>query len=1053
MFHSGIYSSMEETQGKFKIIRASAGSGKTYTLVLEYLALALGTSTSSYYRHILAITFTNAAAAEMKERVILRLKQLGELSPECPDSFAITLSGMTGVDLNALKIRAIAVYRHMLHHYSLISISTIDSFTHKLVRSFAKELRLNHDFSIEMDRKAFIEVLVDHCLEEIGADEELTRYLEQVAIESEEEESNWNLRGALLDFTQILFSEGSKVHLENLSKLHFEDFVKIRKKLATDISKEKEKLAALAREALGLIESNGLSDKDFWYSGSGSISFLRNCAKGEVETPGPRFIEFASRESIVGGKISAIHREIIEGIQRNLQAYCQPIIQLLNDDFVNQYKIKNRILKNVYSLGMLTRLHQVSGDIKEQTNTLLISDFQDLIHEVIKESPTPFIYERIGNRYKHILFDEFQDTSSLQWANTIPLITNSISEDYPSMLVGDGKQSIYRWRGGNAENFINLPNLSSEVGFARDEMLLKVQFKEEILSTNYRSARSVVAFNNEIYSLHDHPDELVRKVYSKHEQCASRDLDGYVKIELCNESESKIGEPELLKIKEYIDECIGLKYEPGDIAILTRKGSKEGGVVAAYLSTQGYKVVTRDSFLLREAPSVKLVIAYLKLIENIKDEAARIDWVRAIGSVRSDLDFAFVLRDYQFTTHGKGTFDLEKFIHHYFPELTSAAWNSLDIFSDVYRMLSVIKISLDVHLEFLMDAIHSKMTKSRMSLSRFLTWWEDNKDKLYVESPAQRDAIQVMTIHKSKGLQFPVVIYPRFYRMEMATKVWIQSDQSNYGLPSALIDFRPSVNYEETTNAMDVPELLLEHRLKLLDEINLAYVATTRAENRCYVLLHTSEKKAQGFDALILNKLNQSFSSGKISDTVWEIGNKMEANKMIRTNASYNSLIEWSPTVHLPETTAISQAPLTNEILRAEVVHFCLAHIRHSGDVDRVIKLAAMRISHGFNATDLQNTVMMIVQNEALSKWYGPTLNVLSQREIITASGQVYRPDRVVIFENTIDVVEFKTTQKRSEHVAQVKNYVQLLGAIEKKNVQGYLVYTNPVEVIGISMD
>jgi ATP-dependent exoDNAse (exonuclease V) beta subunit len=1044
---------MEEVQGKFKIIRASAGSGKTYTLVLEYLALALRTSMSSYYKHILAITFTNAAAAEMKERVILRLKQLGELSPEKPDSFAIALSEMTKVDLSTLKSRALAVYKHMLHHYSFISISTIDSFTHKLVRSFAKELRLSHDFSIEMDRKAFIEVLVDHCLEEIGEDEELTKYLEQVALESEEEEANWNLRSTLLDFTQILFSEESKAHLNNLSKLHFDDFVQIRKKLATEINKDRERLSSIAHEAIRLIESDGLSDKDFWFSGIGTVSYLRNCSKGEIEKPGPRFIEFASRESVVGGKISAASKELIEIVQERIQAYCNKIIQLLNDDFVNQYKIKNRILKNVYSLGMLTRLHQVSQQIKEQTNTLLISDFQDLIHEVIRESPTPFIYERIGNRYKHILFDEFQDTSSLQWSNTIPLITNSISEDYLSMLVGDGKQSIYRWRGGKAENFINLPNLSPEVGFTRDEMLLKVQFAEEILATNYRSAQSVVAFNNEIYNLKDHPDELIRKVYSKHEQTASRGLDGYVKIELCNESETKIGEPELNKIKEYIDECLSLDYEPGDIAILTRKGPKEGGVVAAYLTTKGYKVVTRDSFLLREAPSVKLVIAFLKLIENIKDEAARIDWIRAIGSVRSDLDFAFVLRDYQLMTNGRGTFDLEKFIQNYFPGLASMAWNSLDIFSDIYQMLSVVKISLDVHLEFLMDAIHSKITKSRMSLTRFLTWWDDNKDKLYVESPAQRDAIQVMTIHKSKGLQFPVVIYPRFYRTEMATKVWIQSDQTNCGLPSALIDFKPSSNYEEITNTMDVPELLLEHRLKLLDEINLAYVATTRAENRCYVLLHTSEKKAQGFDRIILSTLNQSFSPNKTSDSIWEIGNKAEVNELIQKMTSTSSTIEWSPQEHLPEMNAAYQQHLTSEILRGEVIHFCLAHIRHIDDVDRVIKLAGMRISHAFGVSDLQNTLNTIIENPDLSRWYGPYLNIFSQREIISASGQVYRPDRVVVFEDTIDVLEFKTTQKRDEHIAQVKNYMQLLGAIEKKTIQGYLVYTHPVEVLKVTLD
>ncbi len=1044
---------MEEVQGKFKIIRASAGSGKTYTLVLEYLALALGTTNSSYYKHILAITFTNAAAAEMKERVILRLKQLGELPPESHDPFAITLAEMIQVDLSSLKSRALAVYRHMLHHYSLISISTIDSFTHKLVRSFAKELRLNHDFSIEMDRKAFIEVLVDHCLEEIGEDEELTKYLEQVAIESEEEEANWNLRSALLDFTQILFSEESKTHLKNLSNLHFEDFVQIRKKLASEISKDKERLGSLARKAIELIESNGLSDGDFWYSGIGTVTYLRNCTKGEIEKPGSRFIQFASRENIEGGKISAIHKKLIQDIQVSFLEYCNQVIQLLNDDFVNQYKIKNRIMNNVYSLGMLTRLHQVSQEIKEQTNTLLISDFQDLIHEVIRESPTPFIYERIGNRYRHILFDEFQDTSSLQWSNTIPLITNSISEDYLSMLVGDGKQSIYRWRGGKAENFINLPDLSPEVGFTRDEMLLKVQFTEEILATNYRSARSVVTFNNEIYNLQDHPDELVRKVYSQHEQIAARGLDGYVKIELCNESESKIGEPELNKIKEYIDESLSLNYEPGDIAILTRKGSKEGGVVAAYLTAMGYKVVTRDSFLLREAPSVKLVIAYLKLIDNIKDEAARIDWIRAIGSVRSDLDFAFVLRDYQLMANGRGTFDLEKFIQTYFPQLSSTSWNSLDIFSDIYRMLSVVKISLDVHLEFLMDTIHSKIAKSRMSLSRFLTWWEDNKNKLYVESPAQRDAIQVMTIHKSKGLQFPVVIYPRFYRTEMSTKVWIQSDQTNCGLPSALIDFRPSSNYEEIENTMDVPELLLEHRLKLLDEINLSYVATTRAENRCYILLHTEEKKARGFDSIILNKLNDAFSSNKISDAIWEIGNRTEVNERVQKVTSTNSRIEWSPEVYLPQIKPTYQSPLTSEILRAEVIHFCLAHIKHIDDIERVIKLAGMRISHAFSVTDLHVTLEAIVGNELLSKWYGHALNVFSQREIITADGRVYRPDRVVVFEETIDVLEFKTTQKRDEHIAQVKNYVELLGSIEKKIIQGHLVYTNPVEVFKINMD
>jgi ATP-dependent exoDNAse (exonuclease V) beta subunit len=1032
---------MEE--GKFKVLKASAGSGKTYSLVKEYLLLALGAGKPDYYRHILALTFTNAAAAEMKERVLLALKNIAQAN-SAGNNLVADLKAKLPLSEDELQSKAIVVYKHMLHHYGQLSIVTIDSFTHRIVRTFARDLRLSSDFGIEMNTDSFVEQVVDECIDRIGQDPELTPYLRQIALDQLEDEKRWTLRNGLEEITKQVLKEDANEALKKLDHLSLVDFQKIRDGLVAKIKSYENYLKEIAQKALALIESKGLTKADFWQAGSGTVTKLDKIADGEFIFPKPRFFENILRDEWYSGKATTEAKAAIDSIQPQLKEWMQKVADELTNAKLAKRDVWKRILQNVYQVGLMARIHDIAEEIKEEENILLISDFHELVNEVVSENEAPFIYERLGNRYKHILFDEFQDTSVLQWNNAIPLVQNALSENNLSLIVGDGKQSIYRWRGGKAEQFVQLPNVHVQGIHADAEHVFKLHYTNENLDKNFRSAKSIIQFNNSFY------EKLVAKmpeaavVYKDHHQKEIKTALGYVQVKKFDSKNKKEALPIMLdEVTVALQDALAAGYRPCDVAILTRKGATEGGQIAAHLKQLGYQVQTKESFLLRLSPKVRAIMSYCAYTVNQGNHYAAVECARALCEINKRADFNDFVLKYMSRNPEKRhelKIELDAWINNCFGERPFQHLET-GVYGMVVELLKYFSFTTDTYVEFLLDQIRQRCVIANASLAQLAEWWEDAQAKTYITSAPNQQAVQIMTIHKSKGLQFPVVIYPRFGSKNADNKIWINVDEEELGLSTALV--RSSVS-QENDIACYPKEFAEEVAKNNLDDLNLCYVATTRAEQRLYVLI-ASNSKNTALAKVIENVLQDNTENITEPNTLWEWG--VRENIEIKVQADDTQVMQHQYTLgndFVVRAKPLLSADIAERIGYGNLLHACFAQIKTGDDVPAAIQNTLQDFAATTNEEwkkKLQHDVHHVVQNELSKKWFTDFEEVFLERELIADDGTTHRPDRVVVYTDRVEVIDFKTGAPRSEHLHQVNEYVRLLSKFYNKQVHGEVVY------------
>lgn len=1040
--------SSQNTTGLFKVVRASAGSGKTYSLVKEFLLLALKTKSADYYKHILAITFTNAAAAEMKERVIHRLQELAE-NNDTKNSLLNELVQKLNISPEEVQARSAATYKHILHNYSQLSIQTIDGFTHKLIRAFARELKLNQDFSVEMDLDAFIEVLVDKCLDNLGREDEITRYLELFALENLEEGSTWNIRNQLVSFAKHLLKEEAHNALEKLEHLKLADFRKIKQKLYANKKKFENELKQLGNIGLQILQQHGLDIDDFSYGKSGGMAILRKLNNEIFDSPSDRFYTIVEGNAWYGKKTSSEKIEAIERIRPQLHDILSRIAERFTPEKYGAYLLQDLILKNVYTLGLLSKLNEFSNQLKEENNMLLISDFHKLVNEVVIESPAPFIYERIGNRYKHILIDEFQDTSALQWANAVPLIQNALGEGNMSLLVGDAKQSIYRWRGGRVEQFVDLPKVEIKTNFVESNLFFESHFAEEILPQNYRSAKNIVDFNNRLYGFLSPALSSKEVVYHNQAQNAIRDNEGYVQIDFVEESKAEERWTQTSElILQYVNQSMADGYHAGDIAVLTRKGDKEGGKVAALLAENGFEVVTQGSFLLNNSPKVRAVMAYLSYLDNPKKHFAAVEFVKSMNEIDKNVSLIDFVQNH---IHGKGKtirIFLEEYLLVRFPKNEDV---TTSVYSNAISIIERFGLKADIYLESLLDHIRDRTIARNMTLTAFIEWWNDSKETTYITSSAGENAIRIMTIHKSKGLQFPVVIYPRFSSKDRLNEIWIETDEATTGLTTALVTARQAT-VEENAKVIWPKEFYEETEKQRLDDMNLCYVATTRAEDRLYIIAEKGHGNTW-LSGQIQRVLENSFVENKIENT-WTFGEREPhaENKKLKNVTSISPDFTQRNRLKLRVTNL--RDDFSEELLKGNLIHETLAEIKNASVFDKTISnISVLKNLDDTEKKQLVNDISKILNHPQFKKWFSDDVEVLSEREICTSKGKIIRPDRVVIFKDKVEVIDFKTGLPHRKHEAQVKEYVSELKLIYNIPVIGYLLYTNNMEVIEIISD
>jgi len=1028
--------------GLLKVIRASAGSGKTYTLVKEYLCLALKSKDAGSYKQILAITFTNAAAAEMKDRFVQALLRFS-LEEFSKDSMFKEIAGILRISEEELRQRASKMFRHVLHNYSLLSITTIDSFTHRLIRSFAKDLHLSHDFGIEMDFDAFNELLVSECFEEMNNDEELTHYLVQFALENLKEERNWDFKSELIQMAKLLTDEESIDALKEFEGISLKEFQEIRTKIYVKKAAYEKEIKRHADEGLALLANNDISLSDFSYSGGGFVSRLGNFSDLEIKKPGKRYLEMLEKSDWAKKGIDRANASRIENILPQLKVSMEAISDMVSDEKFIRYNLYKKVSNRIYSLGLLSRMRSISEKIKREKNILLISDFHRLIAEVVDDSPAPFIYERIGMRYKHILIDEFQDTSALQWNNALPLIVNSLGEGKMNLLVGDAKQSIYRWRGGHPAQFVNLPALSEKHTLQIGSHVLHSHFAETVLDTNYRSAEKVIKFNNKLYSnLKLYLDSNVL-VYDKLEQKSHREIEGYVQVdEVRGKNVDESWHITSERILRAIEESIAAGYRPGDIAILVRRNI-EAAEISSMLKKNNYQVETSESFLLINSPHVRSIMGYLSYTVNPSSKSAAVSLIQALSEIRADISLEGWVVDSGQKISRNSLPDLQKYLSKYFN--FTVIDNSWSPYHFVIKLINCFGFSADVYLEFLLEHIRQRTLSEKKSMLNLIDWWEEKKEKLNITTTADEHSIKLMTVHKSKGLQFPVVIYPRFAGRKAAIEKWVSLDKEEFGISRARLSLSKPDEGEP-----GIPEWKEENLMSNLDDINVCYVSTTRAEDRLYIINEVRDGANFWLTEKLKEVLNKELSDLRTSDTQWTIGSP-NAIKPKEYSDLHAEFVHWNeepviPGVNFKNNSAAFQSA---EMKFGEIIHFCLSIYSSDQNLNDLIGLAFSQYPDSLylDRDEIKVHLEKIVEHPKISDWYKPGLNVKAEMDLVNSLGKLLRPDRVVFYDDSIDIIEFKTGLSKEVHEDQVHEYKSVISELTSLPINCFLVYTDSIEV------
>ena len=1034
----------------FQVFRSSAGSGKTYTLSLSFIALALKGGRfgyADYYKKILAITFTNKAAAEMKERVLEYLDTLSK--QEDKDGILDWLLEKTDFKKEEIFKRAAVVHKHILHHYADLGISTIDKFTYKIVRTFASDLGLAHNFDLEMDSYKIIQPVVALLLGKMSdSGGDLSNALVNFAMQKAEDGKSTNIERDLEDFSAQLFKEEVAVFTDG-KILNVKQCMQVKK----DLQLEKDKIT-LAVEDLSdrvciFFDANGLT-KDHFIRGTFHKYFTENVGhkKDKKWNPTDSLIRnMANDVWYADGKKDEI-KDLVDALKPSLKQFFSEIMNLLT-----QYNSVKAILKNIYSIAVLNELMSEVRIFKKENNIEQISEFNKKIHKVVINQPSSFIYERLGERYNHYLIDEFQDTSLLQWQNILPLVTDSL--DYgKSLVVGDGKQSIYRWRGGDVEQFSQLPKIykGEDLLYKKDwESKLDSHFESDNLLNNFRSRKNIVEFNNQFF---ENTKSLLSNdildIYDNQDQRIDFAKEGgYVRIELFGDKEHDFKELILKKMEDEIYKLVTENnYSYNDVTILCNS-RKRVALVAEALSLAKIPVISNEGLLLSKSDKVNALISMLSYLRNPKDSISK--------SVISVYLFTHILQ-----TENLHNLNLKVKTEKGFNEVLKKAKIFINsekllqepLYEMVEQLIRLFNFDEDVYLQFFLDVVLAFTEKKGGSLSEFLLWWEERKNKEAIVIPEGTNAVQIMTIHKSKGLAFNVVMIPfNWEDRKKTTDIWVDtSGYFNKELPAALINGNKQLEQSYFSS-----EYKKEKEMSLLDSLNKLYVAMTRPKERLYIYSKSfpdkipDEFKKKGDLNSFLYAYDDNFPIEKGDADMMHESSKIKENSFL---VNKRKKLDWKEVISLKHT---AEEIWDIESVNAKrdwgkLLHLVLSEIHYLEQKERVVEsFYKLGRCSKKDAESLRISIDKLLINKDIAPYFDKNWKVKTEKEILMENGRTYIPDRLLFAKKSDEVVvlDYKTGVRSEDHVSQITDYASALCDMGYKNTKRVLVYiTDDIKVI-----
>ena len=1053
----------------FSLYDASAGSGKTYTLTKEYLKILFNSPTNDAYKKILAITFTNKAVEEMKSRIIDNLYDFSkENTSEKSMLLLKDIAKETGLSIAKIKEKAKAIIKNIIHNYAAFGISTIDKFTHKVIRAFAQDLNLPSNFEVSLDTDALLQEAVDLVISKVGEEQTLTNLLIEFTKNKTDEDKNWDISKELFEVSKLITNENNANELTQFEDKTFDDFNHIKNVLKSKIEETIQETIENGKQIILFIAENGVEMDSFQKY---FTDHLNNIANNELKPTQKKYFIPEDIKIKKGAKDAAIIESIMDEILHRLaKTYA----------LYGKISFYQAFLQNINPLSLLNTIHLEFKNIQEEKNILSISDFNKIIFNEIQNQPAPFIYERMGEKYKHFFIDEFQDTSIMQWKNLIPLIDNAVaSEDNgvkgTLMLVGDPKQSIYRWRGGKAEQFIKLsktdnPNDLDEYPFSNKE---KEVFR---LGTNYRSYSEVISFNNHFFAhlSNKFSNEDYADLYLNHShQEINSKIGGYVNLSFIEvpkeENEEFFSEFDednvysaktkyyLSKTLETIYNVLHKGFQFRDIVLLTRKKS-DGVALANFLTENQIPILSSETLLIQNATEVKLIISLLRYLKSNKDQESK---VFVLYYIAKNLQKAYSTHDFIALTKDLSENELEAFLKKMnicvsFQNCRKKSlYEAVEIIVDVF----IQEKTNTSYVQYFLDLVLERDTKLQSSISDFLEYWEKTGFQKSIPSPEGNDAIRIMTIHKSKGLEFPVVIYPfadEDFNRKIRNKIWVDFDEDEeIAFPKALVNSKKEV-IEYGEKAKETYEV--KNQEEVLDIINVLYVALTRAEEQLYVISNHLLNKNGLPDNLSSYFIEYLQNIGMYDETKleYEFGNSTKCSKEIHEVKEQKtiSLVKEklnSNNIKIAQREALMWNTDQQQAIEfGNILHEIMSYIVAKEDTDFAIQKA---IENGLITISqlhiFKDKVEQIISNNDLSDFFNGQGMVYNEETILKNGYKNLKPDRVVVFNNEVYLLDYKTGEKNQKHQNQINEYAFVLQEMNYTIAKKALVYIGEkIEVV-----
>ncbi len=990
----------------------------------------------------------------MKERIIDMLKAFSdEESLINPNPMFSAICEELQISPQQLQRKSKNILKHIIHNYGAFDISTIDGFTHRIIRTFAHDLKLSINFEVELDQDRLLNEAVDRLISKAGTNETLTKILVDFAIEKADDDKSWDISYDFNKIATLLVNETDLSAISALKEKSFEDFKNLKQIVTTELKTTEKQIQDLANNTLNLISEAGLEYSDFSRSTlpnhflkASKLNF-KDIYKNQLEE------NLESRKNLYSIKLDHFLIDTIEALLPQIEENYKH-----QKSLVYQFKFLKAIQKNITPLSVLNAIQNELVALKQEQNKILISEFNTIISEEIKDQPTPFIYERLGEKFKHFFIDEFQDTSSMQWKNLLPLLDNTFAADQGSvMLVGDAKQAIYRWRGGKAEQFINLYNKTT----------MPFQLEAEILDldTNFRSGEEIIRFNNLFFTFlganyFSNPDYgTIYKNASQNFFSASK---GFVNLNFLEiDKTDDPNEKYATQVLETIKHCTQQGFDLDDMCILVRK-RKEGVAIANYLVENGIKITSSETLLLKNSEKVNFIQSFLKLLVQPDNNNLKVDILCFIASRHHISDV------HQFLiTHLKPNLNaMLNGLKHLSISLTIPQLLQMPLFDLVEEVIRAFKLNTasDAYLQFYMDVILEYTQKQNSDIAAFIDYFENKQDTLSIVSPENQDAVHIMTIHKSKGLEFPVVIFPfadlNIYS-ELEPKVWFPVDEKDYqGFKSLLISYNQDVEFFGNIGKT----IYNAHQSQIeLDHINLLYVALTRPVEALYIISKLdfnskNEVTQNTFSGMFISYL-QHLGLWNDSQLSYTFGKLIERDNITQFEEDKIVLKYMSTPKETHNLSIITKGGLLwdtqqeKAIERGNLIHLILSKIKSKHDVDFALNdlLTSGAISNATIA-DFKTLVLNVISHPKLKSFFEDTDKIYNEHDIILNSGELIRPDRLNInANNDVYIIDYKTGIQKETYAKQLNTYEAVLNQMNLKVVKKLLVYINDsIEVIEV---